>query len=167
LLANQFGLKVQNHLLSAELKTQKMDMDFNWAAYGVAVLAQMIIGFIWFHPAVMGKMWAASTGMTLEDMKPKNPALTYGLTTLYTLLITMFMMVNVVGPGQDATPEGHSFHTFQHGAFHAIILTIMVVIPMIGTPALFEKKGFKYMLVQVGYWFVRMAVAMGILSVWR
>jgi hypothetical protein len=143
------------------------EMHFNWLAYVVAVVLQMVIGYVWFHPSVMGKMWAKACGVTVEDMKPSNPGLTYGLTMLYTLIFTLWLMMNVAGPGQDVAPDGHSFHTFQHGLAHALMLTIMVITPVIGTPAIFEKKGFSYMVVQVGYWFIRMAVAQGILSLWR
>lgn len=143
------------------------EMHINWLAYGIAVVAQMVLGFIWFHPAVMGKMWAKACGVTVEEMKPSNPGLTYGLTIIYTLVFTFWLMINVTGPGQDVAPDGHSFHTFQHGVAHALLLTIMVITPVIGTPALFEKKGFSYMVVQVGYWFIRMAAAQGILSLMR
>jgi hypothetical protein len=142
-------------------------MHMNWAAYAVAVVAQMIFGYLWFHPSVMGKMWAKANGVNVEDMKPKNPAMVYGLTILYTLIFTFWLMINVTGPGQDTHPDGHSFHTFQHGVSHAILLTIMVIIPVLGTPALFEGKKTGWMVVQVGYWFIRMAIAQGIISLWR
>lgn len=138
-------------------------MNFNWIAYAIAVVSQMVIGFVWFHPAVMGKMWAKACGVTVEDMKPSNPGLTYGLTILYTLIFTFWLMINVTGPGQ----EDVKFHTFQHGLSHAALLTVMVIIPVIGTPAVFEKKGLNYMIVQCGYWFFRMAVAQGVLSLMR
>ncbi|MFN0032700.1 MAG: DUF1761 domain-containing protein [Flavobacteriales bacterium] len=139
----------------------------NWIAYAVAVVAQMVIGFLWFHPSVMGKMWAKAIGTTVEGLKPKNPGMVYGLTILYTLLFTFFLMTNVTGPGQDVAPDGHSYATFQHGLAHAVALTLMVILPVLGTPALFEGKSKGWMIVQVGYWFVRMAVALGILSAWR
>ena len=142
-------------------------MQMNWAAYAVAVVAQMVIGFIWFHPKVMGTMWAKSLGVPLEEMKPNNPGMVYGLTTLYTLLFTMFLMTNVTGPGQDVAPDGHSYHTFQHGFAHALILAVMVVLPILGTPALYEGKKKGWMMVQMGYWLVRLIVAAGIISAWR
>ncbi len=137
--------------------------NMNWAAYAVAVVAQMVIGFIWFHPSVMGKMWAKANGISIDDMKPSNPGMTYGLTILYTLLFTMFLTVNVLGPGQ----EDVKYHTFQHGVAHAVALTLMIMIPVIGTPMLYEKRSWGWFIVHVGYWFLRMAVAMGILSLWR
>ena len=138
-------------------------LHFNWIAYAVAVIAQMIIGYLWFHPAVMGQKWAAANNTTLDEMKPKNPGMVYGLTMLFTLLNTLFLMVNVTGPGQ----EDMQFHTFKHGVFHAIVLAITVLLPVLGTPALHEGKSKNWIIVQVGYWFVRYAVAMGILSLWR
>ncbi len=138
-------------------------MHFNWMAYATAVIAQMIIGFIWFLPGVMGKTWADATGRTIEDLKPKNPGMVYGLTIFYTLLITMFLMMNVTGPGQ----EDIKFHTFQHGLAHALILTFLVILPVLGTPALFEGKNRNWMIVQIGYWTLRLIVAQGILSLWR
>ncbi len=138
-------------------------MQMNWLAYAVAVIAQMIIGYLWFHPAVMGKVWAKANNLTIEEMKPKNPGLVYGLTLVYTLLNTLFLMVNVTGPGQEEV----RYHTFQHGVFHAIIFTIMVTLPVMGSPALHEGKPASWTLVQLGYWFVRVSVAMGILSLWR
>jgi Protein of unknown function (DUF1761) len=143
------------------------EMQINWAAFAVAVVAQMVIGFLWFHPAVMGKMWAKANGVSIEEMKPKNPGMVYGLTILYTLFFTMFLITNVTGPGQDVAPDGHSYVTFQHGLAHAVILTIMVILPVIGTPALYEGKTKGWMVVQIGYWFARLAVAAGILSAWR
>lgn len=142
-------------------------MQINWAAFAVAVVVQMVIGYLWFHPAVMGKMWAKANNATVEEMKPKNPGMVYGLTILFTILITFFFVTNVTGPGQEVAPDGHSYKTFQHGLAHAVILTIMVVIPLVCTPALFIGKSLSWMIVQVGYWFLRLAAALGILSAWR
>jgi len=139
----------------------------NWTAYAVAVVAQLIIGYIWFHPSVMGKMWAKANNSDYETMKPDKPGMMYGLNLVFTLLFTVFLMINVTGPGQDTAPDGHSFHTFQHGFAHAVILTIMIIIPIFGTPAVFEKRGMNWVIVHVGYWFLRLAVAGGILSMWR
>lgn len=139
------------------------NVHLNWAAYAVAVVAQMVIGYLWFHPAVMGKMWAQANGKSIEEMKPKNPGLVYGVTMLYTLLNTLFLMVQVVGPGQ----EDVQYHTVKHGLFHALLFSAMVILPVLGTPALHEGKSRNWMLVQFSYWFVRVSVAMAILSMWR
>ena len=145
-----------------------MEMHVNWAAYAVAVVAQILIGILYFHPAVMGKTWANAIGADVKSMKPSNPGMTYGLTIVLTLLITMFMVINVTGPGQETDPnDGHSYVTFGHGVVHGLILTIMVIIPVFGTVALYDRKSFTWFAVQTGYWFLRLVVGLGILSAWR
>jgi hypothetical protein len=136
-------------------------MQLNWMAYAVAVIAQLIIGFLWFHPKVLGNVWSRSSGMDAESMRPTP--LAYALNILFTLMFTFWLAVNVTGFGQ----EDSRYHTFQHGLAHATLLTIMVIIPVIGTPAVFEKRKASYVLLRAAYWFVRMAVAQGILSLWR
>jgi hypothetical protein len=143
------------------------EMHFNWAAYAVAVVAQMIVGYIWYNPAVMGKMWAQTNGIDEKDMQPKNMGMAVGLSVVLTLLFTMWLMINVTGPGQDTAPDGHSYHTFMHGFAHAVILSIMIMIPVYGMPAIYERRGMKWFLIHVGHWFLRMVVGAGILSAWR
>lgn len=143
------------------------EMQINWAAFAAAVVAQTVVGFLYYHPMVMGKLWAKANGIDINDMKPKNPAMTYGITLLFTVLFTMWLMASVTGPGQDVAPDGHSYHTFQHGIAHALIYAIMIMIPVFGTPALFEKRSLSWVMVHVGYWFLRMVVGAGILSMWR
>lgn len=135
----------------------------NWIAFAAAVIAQILLGYLWFHPSVMGNMWAKANNSTIEEMKPKNPAMVYGLTNLFTLLFTVFMWLNVTGFGQ----EDIKFHTFQHGIAHGVLLSLLVFIPVIGTPALYTGKSSSWIIVQVGYWLLRAAIAGGILSMWR
>jgi hypothetical protein len=138
-------------------------MEINWIAFALAVIAQMVVGYVWFLPGVMGKMWARANGATMEDMKPQNMGMTMGFTIFFTLLFTFWLNLNVNGPGQ----EDARFATFQHGIAHAVALTLFIVLPMFGTPALYEKRGWNWVLVHAGYWFARMAVAAGILSLMR
>lgn len=139
----------------------------NWISFAAAVVAQMLIGYIWFHPAVMGKMHAKANGMEVKDMKPKNAAMAYGTMVLLTIFFTLFLHANVTGPGQDVSPSGHSFATFGHGVFHGILLTIMIIIPLFATPAMFERRGWGWFIVHAGHWSARAIVAFGILSAWR
>jgi len=57
---------------------------------------------------------------------------------------------------------GSNFRTFKHGAFHGILASLMLALPLIGINALFERKGFKYIAINVGYWIVSFAIMGGI-----
>ena len=59
---------------------------------------------------------------------------------------------------------GTSFRTFKHGVFHGVIGGIMTVVPVLGTNAMFEGKGFKYIAINCGYWIVCLGLMGGILS---
>jgi Protein of unknown function (DUF1761) len=58
---------------------------------------------------------------------------------------------------------GNEFRSFKHGALHGTIAGFMVALPIIGTGAMFEKKGFKYIAINAGYWIVTMALMGGVI----
>ena len=58
---------------------------------------------------------------------------------------------------------GHNFRTFKHGALHGTIGGFTLALPILGINALFERKGFKYIAINVGFWIVSMAIMGGII----
>ncbi len=61
---------------------------------------------------------------------------------------------------------GDKFRTFRHGAVHGLIYGIMVALPVLGINALFEGKGWKYILINAGYWVVCLSIMGGIICQW-
>ena len=59
------------------------------------------------------------------------------------------------------------YRTYKHGAFHGVMAGIFFALPIIGTNALFERKGAKYILINSGYWIVTLAVMGAIICGWR
>ena len=57
---------------------------------------------------------------------------------------------------------GTTFRTFKHGAFHGTLAALFISLPIIGTNALFERKSFKYVAINVGYWMLTMALMGGV-----
>lgn len=43
--------------------------QINWLAVLLAFIASMVIGFVWYLPAVLGNRWMAAIGKTEEDLK--------------------------------------------------------------------------------------------------
>ena len=64
----------------------------------------------------------------------------------------------------DLVGSGH--RTFGHGAFHGILGGLFIVMPILSINALFERKGFKYIAINCGYWIASMAIMGGIVSGW-
>jgi Mg/Co/Ni transporter MgtE len=43
--------------------------QLNWLAVLLAFISSMVIGFVWYMPAVLGRRWMAAIGKTEEDLK--------------------------------------------------------------------------------------------------
>ncbi|HUN17259.1 MAG TPA: DUF1761 domain-containing protein [Saprospiraceae bacterium] len=167
-------------------------MTINWLAILVSALVPMLLGFIWYHPKVMGKVWMDACGFKEEDMKStSNMGLIFGISFLMSLLLAFAMntisyhqtfvansLMNQPGFGDPNSEVGKyladymakygtNFRTFSHGAAHGILIAgIMIVVPVLTTNALFEKKGFKYIAVNAGYWLITLGLMGGIVCAW-
>ncbi len=143
-----------------------MENHINIVSQIIATLIPMIVGFLYYHPKVLGNTWMDANGFKMENMKPPKPVL-YLLALVLSALLAGFVHTNVTAPGQQTAPDGHSYITFQHGIAHGIVLTIFVVAPILGTMAIFEQKSLKWALVNIGYWLVTLILMAGVLSAWR
>lgn len=164
---------------------------FNFWAVLVAALVALPVGFIWYNPKVFGTAWMRSIGQT-DEAKMKegaNMGLIFGMSVLYAIILASSivpMVIHQMGlysllmeymPGPDSKIEilldGKSvewmsnFRTFKHGMFHGAIASIFIVLPIIGTNALFERRNWKYVLINTGYWFVCMMLMGGIICAWK
>jgi hypothetical protein len=165
-------------------------MDINWIAVVVAALMPMALGFAWYHPKVLGNAWMKEAGLTEEDIQGGNMGMIFGLSFVLSLLLAMFVNSTFIhqfaidslamgsaeatdastAVGQAfASVKEHSsglFRTFGHGVVHGIITGLFFVLPILGTNAMFERKSWKYILVNTGYWMFTLALMGGILCAW-
>ena len=169
-------------------------LQINFIAVLVAALVPMMIGFIWYNPKTFGTAWMKAADITEEKMKGANMALIFGLTFVFSFFVAMTMnfvtihqfgamssMMSMANPDalKDTTQGagadfaaymktyGHTFRTFKHGAFHGTVSGIMLALPVIGVNALFERKGFKYIAINAGFWIVCFALMGGIVCAWK
>ena len=45
--------------------------DFPYLETVIAGLLAFLLGFVWYHPLVLGKRWIEARGKTMEDIRPK------------------------------------------------------------------------------------------------
>jgi hypothetical protein len=64
------------------------------------------------------------------------------------------------------TNYGDRFRTFQHGALHGALLGFLTILPVISIIAMFERKSFKYVAINAGYWIVTLALMGGVICQW-
>ena len=141
-------------------------MEPNWMAIFVAALMPTLVGFIYYHPKVAGGLWMKANGFDADNMVAPKPVL-YGLSLLFSVMISMFVAANVTGEGQTTAPDGHSFVTFQHGLVHGAAMTILFAMPVLATMGIFERKSLNWVLVNSVYWLITLMAMGGILSAWR
>ena len=162
-------------------------MSFNWLALFVAALIPLLIGFVYYHERVFGNAWMKASGLTEESLKGANMAVIFGVSLVLSLLLAFNMnfvtihqmhlyslMANDPGindPGSESAQFlqsllerfGSNFRTFKHGALHGGLSGVFFALPILGTSALFERKGFKYIAVNAGYWIITLALMGGVI----
>lgn len=162
-------------------------MKFNWLILLLASIIPMIIGFIWYNPKVFGTAWMKACGFDAEKMKGANMGMIFGLSFLFSFFIAMSLQFVVIhqnhvwsifanDPGMKDPNSavslyvkdfmdkyGNNFRTFKHGALHGVLAGMFLIFPMIAINALFERKGFKYIFINAGYWIVCFAIMGGII----
>ena len=149
-------------------------MDPNFPALAAAALIPLIVGVIWYSPAVAGRVVASGN---MRD----RPALRILFFILLGLLLTMAVMPVVIHQmhlfsivaGQPK-PEieavmnpimakyGGEYRTFKHGAFHGALSAIFMALPILGISAMVERKRAKVVFAHLGYWIITLALVGGV-----
>ena len=157
-------------------------MEINFIALLVAAIVTLVVGFIWYHPKVFGTIWMKENNFTAEDLKKGNMLKIFGLTYLFSLMITMILMALTIhqsgafgmigGPPMldHVKPSftafmadyGTAYRTFKHGALHGFMASLFFALPLIGINGLFERKSWKYILIHAGFWAVCLTLMGGI-----
>lgn len=144
-----------------------MEETPNWLAIVVATFVPMIVGFLYYNPKVLGGAWMRANGFSMDSMKNPPKPVMYVVALLLSFLLAFWMRINVTAPGQQTAPDGHSYVTFQHGIAHGIFITVTVLLPVLGTLSIFERRGWNWVFVNLGYWVITLSIMGGILSAWR
>ncbi len=161
-------------------------MEFNLVTTAVAALMPLVMGFIWYGPMLFKNAWMKEVGFNDDSMKGANMALIFGLSYVLSFLMAFILQTVVIHQfgvsstlmksGESAlsgvdlayfqdfmTTYGDRFRTFGHGALHGTMVGLFIALPIMGTNAMFERKSFKYVLINVGYWTITLALMGGIL----
>jgi len=147
----------------------------------------MIVGFIYYNPKVIGTAWMKVTGMTEEKAQSGNMPVIFGVSILLSLLLTMaltswsihqlslkslFAMQEGFGDAGNVftnywntflSKYGNLHRTFGHGAVHGVFAGLFIALPVLGINSLFEQKGWKYILINAGYWIITLALMCGVI----
>lgn len=163
-------------------------IDLNWLVVLGSGLVPLVIGSLWYGP-LFGKVWMKEAEMSLEKIQGSNMIVIFGLSLVFSIMLALGLMPIVIHQmgvfstladsgidktGSEAhtlftdfmTKYGTNFRTFKHGVFHGLITSILIFFPVIATNALFERKSWKYIFLNLGYWAVSAMIMGGIISAW-
>lgn len=161
-------------------------MKIDFVILLLAALIPLAVGFVWYNPKIgFGNAWMKAADMSEEKAKGANMLLVFGLTYVLSILIAFVLCalsIHQFGvtslfykqPINDATTEmgalyksimdnlGTSYRTFKHGALHGAVAGLFMTTPILTINALFERKSFKYIAINSGYWIVAMLLMGGV-----
>ncbi|MCW3085379.1 MAG: hypothetical protein JWP12_2745 [Bacteroidetes bacterium] len=164
-------------------------VKINFLIIAAAAFIPLVMGFLWYNPKTFGTAWMKASGVTPETATGKgmNMGLVFVLTYLCSFFagfIIQFLVIHQFSVGSVLMNEpgimekgsemnnyltdfmskyGDRFRTFKHGALHGTMGGLFLVTPIIAVNAMFERKGFKYIAINGGFWIVNMALMGGVI----
>lgn len=151
----------------------------------VAALIPMLVGFAWYNPKTLGGIWMREADVSEEKMKGANMGLIFGLSLLFSFLLAFELTHNVVHQMgvfslSIANPDGENtfrevmeriggvgmHRSFGHGALHGAIAGLFIAFPILAINAMFERKSWKYIWINAGFWIICLTLMGGIICAW-
>jgi len=160
-------------------------MEINFLALIAAALSTLVVGFIWYNPKVFGTVWMREMGLTEESMKGANMLKIFTMSIIYALMMTMILQTLVIHQWgvmglieNDMTKAKPSFapfwsdyqnefRTFRHGMLHGFVTGLFLALPIIGNNSLYERRTWRYTLINGGFWIVCFTIMGGIICAWK
>ena len=127
-----------------------------------------------------------ASGVTEEQAESGNMALIFGLCYVFSVLLSGFFssfsihqaaiqglfvmqpdfdsnqgMLDIVAAVSEGGQYAELHRSFGHGAVHGAIAAVVVALPIISIISLFERRGWKYIMVHFGYWLITMILMSG------
>jgi hypothetical protein len=162
-------------------------MELNWPVIFLSAIVPLMTGFIWYHPKVFGNAWLKSGELDPEKLKRGNMTLVFLLTYILSFFVAMALQSAVIHQYHiysilandrgmvDAGTEsgkflkefldkyGSNYRTFRHGFFHGFLVGLFLILPVIAINSMFERKKWKFIWINAGYWTISLALMGGLL----
>lgn len=127
-----------------------------WAVM-VSSVAAFVIGGMWYSPLLFAKPWMKETGLNEEQLQNSNMVKIFGLAFIFIFVMTFCLAMFLNDPSIGGTAGG--FYGFLTG-FGWISLALAV-------NSLYERKSWKYMIINGGYWTAVFTLSGMILGYWK
>jgi len=162
-------------------------MPSNWYMFFIVALIPTLVGMVYYNKNVMGNTWMKVNGFTEDSIKANNVNMPILMISSYLLaVLASFFLSSIVihqgaffslmypealESGSEAqalindmmTKYGDRHRGFAHGAIHGGMVSVFFILPIIAINALFEMRGWKYILIHFFYWLISLVLMGGVL----
>jgi hypothetical protein len=129
----------------------------NWLAVLAAAVSTFVIGGLWYSPVLFGRAWMSVNNFSQADLAKSNMAKIFGFSFFFALIMAANLDAFLAEPKTTAA----------WGATAGFLAGFGWVTLGLATIALFERRSWKYMLINGGYMTVSFVIMGLILGAWR
>jgi Protein of unknown function (DUF1761) len=129
----------------------------NWLAVLAAAVSTFALGGLWYSPVLFGRAWMSANNLNEADLAKSNMAKIFGLALLLAVIMAANLAAFLAEPKTTAA----------WGATAGFLAGFGWVALGIATIALFERRSWKYILINGGYMTVSFTVMGLIIGAWR
>jgi Protein of unknown function (DUF1761) len=129
----------------------------NWLAVLAAAAATFLLGGLWYSKALFGRAWMSENKLTEADLASSNMVKIFGLSLVFAVVMAANLAAFLAEPKTTAA----------WGATAGFLAGFGWVALAIATIALFERRSWKYILINGGYMTVSFVVMGLIIGAWR
>jgi hypothetical protein len=129
----------------------------NWLAVLAAAVSSFVLGGLWYSKALFGRAWMSANNLSDADLAKSNMAKIFGLSLVFAVIMAANLAAFLAQPKTTAS----------WGATAGFLAGFGWVALSIATIALFERRSWKYMLINGGYTTVSFVLMGLIIGAWR
>jgi len=129
----------------------------NWLAVLAAAVSTFLLGGLWYSKALFGRAWMSVNHLTDADLAGGNMVKIFGLSWIFAVIMAANLAAFLAQPKTTAA----------WGATAGFLAGFGWVALGIATIALFERRSWKYVLINGGYMTVSFVIMGLIIGLWR
>jgi hypothetical protein len=129
----------------------------NWLAVLAAAVSAFALGGLWYSPVLFGRAWMSVNNLTEADLAKGNMAKIFGLALVFEVIMAANLAAFLAEPKTNAA----------WGATAGFLAGFGWVALAIATIALFERRSWKYTLINGGYMTLSFVIMGLIIGAWR
>lgn len=132
-------------------------MEIDWLAVVLGAVSTFVLGFIWYNPKVFGKAWQKAAGISDEEMNnTSGMAKIFGTSFVLTFIMALMLSYFI-----------HEDADMSNAIRHALYIGLGIVTMALGVNAMYERKGFAYIIINGGYQTASIVIIAVILTAMR